>query len=278
MPVSPASSTAAASAISWLRPPFPLPLIVTVVSPPATMQAGGAIGLPVCRASRAMQASKRPASLASPASDVVSRSGAYPSDAAFRMAASTASPFDATREIACLPGRLFGVSGMRPATPSPMRRMTEPGTLSMSEYRSSTSCASANVVESGTVGPEPMNSRRSPTTSEMRRLTTRPFARAARRPPLMSLRCLRTVLISRMFAPHSSMSFVVSILSPRLRGGDGRGRRLELPPESRKRQRSLSSMLSTSWTIRRAAARPFESGTGWPLEMISIRGPPASRG
>ncbi len=38
---------AAARQNSWFLPPFPFPLMVTVVSPPDIMQHGGATGLPV---------------------------------------------------------------------------------------------------------------------------------------------------------------------------------------------------------------------------------------
>ena len=57
--------------------------------------------------------------------------------------------------------------------------------------------ASAKVVGSGTVGPEPMMERSSPGTSEITRVTTfAGKAAAARRPPLMAERCLRTQFIS----------------------------------------------------------------------------------
>ena len=56
--------------------------------------------------------------------------------------------------------------------------------------------ASAKVVGSGTVGPEPITAGSSPGTSEIRRLTTRAgCAAAARRPPLIAERCLRTAFI-----------------------------------------------------------------------------------
>ena len=63
--------------------------------------------------------------------------------------------------------------------------------------------ASASVVGSGTVGPEPITAGSSPGTSEIASVTSRAgCARAAKRPPLMRERCLRTVLISPMLAPQ----------------------------------------------------------------------------
>ena len=44
-----AISMAAARTNSWFRPPSPLPVIFTVVSPPESMQAGGGMGMPVFR-------------------------------------------------------------------------------------------------------------------------------------------------------------------------------------------------------------------------------------
>jgi hypothetical protein len=59
--------------------------------------------------------------------------------------------------------------------------------------------ASAQVVASGTVGPLAMTDGSSPGTSLMVSVTTRAGAQAAaRRPPLMRDRCLRTQFISPM--------------------------------------------------------------------------------
>src|SRR4051794_6026114 len=63
-------------------------------------------------------------------------------------------------------------------------------------YFSSTARASAKVDASATVGPEAMMAGSSPGTSEMTSVSTRAgWAAAARRPPLMAERCLRTMFI-----------------------------------------------------------------------------------
>ena len=63
--------------------------------------------------------------------------------------------------------------------------------------------ASASVVGSGTVGPEPIADGSSSGTSEIAMVTSLAGnAVRASRPPLMRERCLRTVLISPMFAPE----------------------------------------------------------------------------
>ena len=60
-------------------------------------------------------------------------------------------------------------------------------------YFRNTPSASAKVVGSGTVGPEPITAGSSPGTSEISRLTTRAGWQAAPSlPPLMAERCLRT--------------------------------------------------------------------------------------
>ena len=48
------------------RPPFPLPLRVTVVSPPERIQTGDGAGCPVARTSRKMSACTRATTLVSP--------------------------------------------------------------------------------------------------------------------------------------------------------------------------------------------------------------------
>ena len=63
----------------------------------------------------------------------------------------------------------------------------------------STASASAKVVRSATVGPEPITPGSSLGTSEMSHDSTRAgWAAIARRPPLIAERCLRTVFISPM--------------------------------------------------------------------------------
>ena len=83
-------SATAASASSWLRPPRPDPRSVTVVSPPAMMQAGRGSGWPLSASSRATAASIRPASRASACRKVVSSSVLKPAARAAASAASAA--------------------------------------------------------------------------------------------------------------------------------------------------------------------------------------------
>ena len=118
-----------------------------------------------------------------------------------------------------------------------------------------------------------MKASRSPTTSEIASVSIEPRHRAASLPPLIALRCLRTVLISVMSAPEARSSDVTAALSARLTGSAGRGSRLEPPPDRRKRSRSSSCMASTSSVTRRAAATPEPSGTGWPDSWISNPAP-----
>ena len=72
-------------------------------------------------------------------------------------------------------------------------------------YLASTARASAKVVRSGTVGPEPITPGSSLGTSEISHDSTRAgWAAMASRPPLMAERCFRTVFISTMLAPTSA--------------------------------------------------------------------------
>jgi len=62
--------------------------------------------------------------------------------------------------------------------------------------RASTARASASVVGSGVVGPEPMVAGSSPGTSEMASVSIGADVALRSRPPLMRDRCRRTVFIS----------------------------------------------------------------------------------
>jgi hypothetical protein len=98
-----------------------------------------------------------------------------------------------TFENAGSPG--FGVSSSHFSS----RVFTEAGGRTRS--RASTSSASAQVVGSGAQGPDAMCVGSSPVTSEMISASTGARDAAARRPPWIAERCLRTVLISWMVAP-----------------------------------------------------------------------------
>ena len=165
----PARSMAAASTNSWFLPPSPLPRSVTVVSPPEIRHSGGFRGRPVARTSRAMAACIRATSRASPSITVESTTGRSPNSRAFRAAASTASRLLPTirlvvRSKAGSPG--LGVSAISPRTPRSIRSRTAAGIRSRSPYLSRIAWAPANVEASGAVGPDPITSRSSPTTSE----------------------------------------------------------------------------------------------------------------
>ena len=98
--------------------------------------------------------------------------------------------------------------------------------------------ASASVVGSGTVGPEPITPGSSLGTSEISQLSTRAGCAAiARRPPLIADRCFRTVFISTMLAPERSKARLTSCLSARDRPGAGRASSAEAPPEIRQSRR-----------------------------------------
>ena len=136
----------------------------------------------------------------------------------------------------------------------------------------STSSASANVDESGAVGPEAITSSGSPTTSESASVTTvAGWAARARRPPLKRERCLRTAFSSPIVAPASSSSRVTACLSPRLIGDAGAGVRADPPPDTRTSTRSRSVADEASASSRPAASSPRASGTGWPASAISMR-------
>ena len=107
--------------------------------------------------------------------------------------------------------------------------------------------ASASVVGSGTVGPEPITAGSSPGTSEIARVTTRAgCARRASRPPLMRDRCFRTVLISPMLAPERSSARVTACLSASVNPSTGAIQLADAPPESSTSTRSSGPAPSAS--------------------------------
>ena len=79
--------------------------------------------------------------------------------------------------------------------------LSEKGPLNSIPYLARTAFASSMVVGSGAQGPDAMCVGSSPTTSEMMSATTGAREAAARRPPAIADRCLRTVLISWISAP-----------------------------------------------------------------------------
>ena len=109
----------------------------------------------------------------------------------------------------------------------------------------------------------------SPTTSEINNDTTGTRAWRSNPPPLISDRCLRTVLISSTAAPHASNSRVTAILSGRVTGGRGHPRRLDAPPLMRQRIPPPWNC-STQPRSRCAAASPRASGSGCPASLTAI--------
>ena len=94
-------------------------------------------------------------------------------------------------------------------------------------------------MRSGTVGPEAITAGSSPGTSEMVSVTTLAgWHAAARRPPLMADRCLRTQFISAMLAPLLSSARLIACLSCSVRPGAGSVSSAEPPPEMRHSTRS----------------------------------------
>ena len=132
--------------------------------------------------------------------------------------------------------------------------------------------ASAQVLGSGTVGPEAMSMGSSPGTSDSSRFTTRAgWHAAASRPPLMADRCRRTQFISLMLAPLASRARLSACLSPSVSPGSASGSSDEPPPEIRHSTRSSCVSPRTRSSIRRAAVSPAASGTGWAASTISMR-------
>src|SRR5579862_3647296 len=94
----------------------------------------------------------------------------------------------------------LGVSGIWPDS---IQARSGAGRRGARLYLAMTLRASAQVVGSGRVGPEARAVSLPTGTSEMARVrTVAGCAACARRPPFTAERCLRTVLISWIAAPH----------------------------------------------------------------------------
>ena len=186
----PASAIASARAYSWLGPPRPWPRMVTVNSPPERID-----GAPPLRA------------------QFVREPGVHARRHRARLALDTVAERDAliaggADGAACAARKRIGrPRGQREA--AARRRLGSPGFGDLigadrrarashwpqrrAAYLATIARASASVVGSGTVGPEPMAEGSSPGTSEMAMVTSRAgYAWRASRPPLMRERCLRT--------------------------------------------------------------------------------------
>ncbi len=112
-----------------------------------------------------------------------------------------------------------GVAGLR-ASPAPSPRVpasrcetTGRGYVDSRHTARGLASASANVVGSGTVGPDPITAGSSFVTSDRASVTIRARVAAASRPPLTAERCFRTQLTSPMSAFAASSRRVISRLS-----------------------------------------------------------------
>ena len=132
--------------------------------------------------------------------------------------------------------------------------------------------ASAQVVGSGTVGPLPMVAGESPGTSLTSSVTTRAGALiAARRPPLIADRCLRTQFISSIAAPLFSKARLKARFSSSVTPSAGKASSEDAPPDIRQMTRSSAVKPCASAAIRSAARRPAASGTGCAASTTSMR-------
>ena len=124
------------------------------------------------------------------------------------------------------------------------RLATDSGIESHIEYFFNTLTASLKLVLLGTAGPEPIIPRSFPRTSDITScITSAGYASSASFPPLIADSCFLTVLISEIFAPHLSNRLLTFCLSDKEIPSAGRHIRLDAPPESRKKIRSLAPAL-----------------------------------
>ena len=171
-----------------------------------------------------------------------------------------------------LPGA-SGVSATPPAIPSRKRLSTASGTRSVRANFSSTPSASRKVVGSPVAGPEPMEVSWSPITSEITSAAARPGgSRGMRPPPLTAERCLRTVLISWMSAPHASSRELTRDLSSRVIPAAGATSSADAPPVSSTSTRLSRPTRLRSSSNRVVASTELRSGTGCPASSTTTPG------
>ena len=216
-PARPASASAAASAYSWLGPPRPAPRTVTVSSPPE-IEGGARRG-----AARASAACSRPTSRASPSHSSSADLVAEPP----RLRRRRLERVGGAGDDAPVARHLSRASRTSPA---PARRCRS-GRGSRARRRRSS--------DRPTVGPEPISSGESPTTSEMARVTSRAGAAArASRPPLNRERWRRTQLISLDRRSGAEQGRGERLLLRQVQPLAGQAGESEAPPLSRTRTRS----------------------------------------
>ena len=120
---------------------------------------------------------------------------------------------------------------------------------------------------SGTVGPEPItlgSSSIGATTSEIASVSVRPAHAAARRPPLMPDRCLRTQLSSSMARPSCISARVICCFSANVTPGTGRHSSAEAPPERSTMSRPSAGTAPAAARAASAAATLSPVGVGCP--------------
>eukprot|EP00041_Stephanoeca_diplocostata_P004286 m.42395 g.42395 ORF g.42395 m.42395 type:complete len:329 (-) comp15027_c0_seq2:727-1713(-) len=272
--------SAACSAISWFRPPRPVPLTTHVVSPPPSKQ----IRCCSCElrsvwslAANSFANARASISTADPHGITV-----YPRASASQRAACSAMALVPTNCVVCTRGgRVWnatcspvGVSGTRPATPAAMCCTTRAGSVAaVRPRRLRMHLQSWNDVGSGTVGPEAMTSRGSPTTSlSTSVIALAGYTAAASCPPCTADRCLRIVLSSLMEAPWRAHAIVVSRTSCSVNPSAGSGSRADPPPETRMMTISSCAVRCAPSMMRRAALCADASGMLFSAPwMISTR-------
>ena len=142
--------------------------------------------------------------------------------------------------------------------------MTRAGIADATPEVRTTVSASAKVVGSPTVGPDPMtdgSSATGPCTSEIAQVTDCP-ATAARRPPLMAERCFRTEFRSAIGTPAFINARAVLILSSSESPGAGTASSEDAPPDSRTTSAPPARVAAAPASARRPAASlaPFGDG------------------
>ena len=205
-----------------------------------------------------------------------------PSSRALRAAPSMASrrlPIKWNTASASRTSSGFGLSSISPQAPRSSVSRAAGGREPTSSAARQIARASANVVGSGVVGPDPMTAGSSgagSTTSDMARVTMRPRAATASRPPFIADRCFRTQLSPSIATPARSRTAVVADLSSRVKPAIGAARPAEAPPDSRSTRISSGARPAARASARLPAATLPAVGTGCPTSNHSRlpTGPP----
>ena len=141
--------------------------------------------------------------------------------------------------------------------------------FNFSPYFSTIEKASSEVEASAQAGPEAMESGLSPRMSlKAMQYTFAGEQISANLPPFTPERCLRTVFISTISAPHFSIWSVISRKSANVRAPAGFSNKAEPPPETRKNTVSFSfrsEMASMIFSVPRIV---FSSGRGCPASRM----------